>query len=67
MSGIVAVFDFDKTIIECDSDNWVIADRQHLVYTNHRVEGAACSSRPLPCQAQQTENNQSMLLYYKLS
>ncbi|CAL0326048.1 unnamed protein product [Lupinus luteus] len=24
MSGIVVVFDFDKTIVECDSDNWVI-------------------------------------------
>ncbi|KAE9616191.1 hypothetical protein Lal_00017465 [Lupinus albus] len=24
MSGIVVVFDFDKTIIDCDSDNWVI-------------------------------------------
>ncbi|CAN6573456.1 unnamed protein product [Malus baccata var. baccata] len=24
MAGIVVVFDFDKTIIECDSDNWVV-------------------------------------------
>lgn len=24
MAGIVIVFDFDKTIIECDSDNWVV-------------------------------------------
>ena len=24
MAGIVVVFDFDKTIIGCDSDNWVI-------------------------------------------
>ncbi|KAI9079227.1 hypothetical protein K1719_038832 [Acacia pycnantha] len=24
MSGIVVVFDFDKTIVDCDSDNWVI-------------------------------------------
>ncbi|XP_031257848.1 inorganic pyrophosphatase 1-like [Pistacia vera] len=24
MAGIVVVFDFDKTIIDCDSDNWVI-------------------------------------------
>jgi pyridoxal phosphate phosphatase PHOSPHO2 len=24
MSNIVIVFDFDKTIIDCDSDNWVI-------------------------------------------
>ncbi|KAL4334992.1 hypothetical protein GQ457_07G031380 [Hibiscus cannabinus] len=24
MAGIVVVFDFDKTIINCDSDNWVI-------------------------------------------
>lgn len=24
MAGIVAVFDFDKTIIDCDSDNWVV-------------------------------------------
>lgn len=23
-SNIVVVFDFDKTIIECDSDNWVV-------------------------------------------
>ncbi|KAJ3691953.1 hypothetical protein LUZ60_012303 [Juncus effusus] len=26
MAGIVVVFDFDKTIIDCDSDNWVIDD-----------------------------------------
>ncbi|KAF7814162.1 Inorganic pyrophosphatase 2 [Senna tora] len=24
MAGIVAVFDFDKTIVDCDSDNWLI-------------------------------------------
>lgn len=24
MAGIIVVFDFDKTIIECDSDNWVV-------------------------------------------
>lgn len=24
MAIIVVVFDFDKTIIECDSDNWVV-------------------------------------------
>ncbi|KAI9162507.1 hypothetical protein LWI28_028009 [Acer negundo] len=24
MDGIVVVFDFDKTIIDCDSDNWVV-------------------------------------------
>ncbi|KAK7325129.1 hypothetical protein VNO77_29228 [Canavalia gladiata] len=24
MAGIVLVFDFDKTIIDCDSDNWVV-------------------------------------------
>ena len=24
MAGIVAVFDFDKTIIDLDSDNWVV-------------------------------------------
>ncbi|KAL5728832.1 3'(2'),5'-bisphosphate nucleotidase [Ranunculus cassubicifolius] len=24
MAGIVVVFDFDKTIIDCDSDNWVL-------------------------------------------
>ena len=24
MAGIVVVFDFDKTIIEVDSDNWVV-------------------------------------------
>ncbi|KAF6134423.1 hypothetical protein GIB67_012363 [Kingdonia uniflora] len=24
MGGIVVVFDFDKTIIDCDSDNWVV-------------------------------------------
>lgn len=24
MEGIMIVFDFDKTIIDCDSDNWVI-------------------------------------------
>ncbi|XP_057976937.1 inorganic pyrophosphatase 2-like [Malania oleifera] len=24
MAGIVVVFDFDKTIIDCDSDNWVV-------------------------------------------
>ncbi|XP_022723605.1 inorganic pyrophosphatase 2-like isoform X3 [Durio zibethinus] len=26
MAGIVLVFDFDKTIIDCDSDNWVVDD-----------------------------------------
>lgn len=26
MAGIVVVFDFDKTIIDCDSDNWVVDD-----------------------------------------
>ena len=24
MSGIVVVFDFDKTIVDVDSDNWVV-------------------------------------------
>lgn len=24
MAGIVVVFDFDKTILEVDSDNWVV-------------------------------------------
>ena len=24
MAGNVVVFDFDSTIIECDSDNWVL-------------------------------------------
>lgn len=24
MEGIVVVFDFDKTMIDCDSDNWVV-------------------------------------------
>ncbi|GMN37233.1 hypothetical protein TIFTF001_006647 [Ficus carica] len=24
MDGIVVVFDFDKKVIECDSDNWVV-------------------------------------------
>ncbi|KAI4386967.1 hypothetical protein MLD38_004839 [Melastoma candidum] len=24
MAGVVAVFDFDKTIVDCDSDNWVV-------------------------------------------
>ncbi|XP_043703335.1 inorganic pyrophosphatase 2-like isoform X2 [Telopea speciosissima] len=24
MAGIVVIFDFDKTIIDCDSDNWVL-------------------------------------------
>ncbi|KAJ4951807.1 hypothetical protein NE237_028639 [Protea cynaroides] len=24
MAGIVVIFDFDKTIIDCDSDNWVV-------------------------------------------
>ncbi|KAL2937643.1 Inorganic pyrophosphatase 2 [Bienertia sinuspersici] len=24
MEGIVVVFDFDKTVIDCDSDNWVV-------------------------------------------
>ncbi|GLT58341.1 hypothetical protein SLA2020_312410 [Shorea laevis] len=24
MAGVVVVFDFDKTIIDCDSDNWVL-------------------------------------------
>ncbi|KAF5203430.1 Inorganic pyrophosphatase [Thalictrum thalictroides] len=24
MSGIVVIFDFDKTLIDCDSDNWLI-------------------------------------------
>ena len=23
-AGVVIVFDFDKTILECDSDNWVV-------------------------------------------
>jgi pyridoxal phosphate phosphatase PHOSPHO2 len=23
-NGVVVVFDFDKTIIDCDSDNWVV-------------------------------------------
>lgn len=23
-AGIVVIFDFDKTIIDCDSDNWVV-------------------------------------------
>jgi hypothetical protein len=23
-AGVVVVFDFDKTIIDCDSDNWVV-------------------------------------------
>ncbi|ONK80678.1 uncharacterized protein A4U43_C01F20530 [Asparagus officinalis] len=26
MAGVVIIFDFDKTIIDCDSDNWVIDD-----------------------------------------
>ncbi|CAL0332417.1 unnamed protein product [Lupinus luteus] len=26
MAGIVVVFDFDKTIVDCDSDNWVVDD-----------------------------------------
>ncbi|KAG9456557.1 hypothetical protein H6P81_001065 [Aristolochia fimbriata] len=24
MAGIVVIFDFDKTIVDCDSDNWVV-------------------------------------------
>jgi hypothetical protein len=24
MAKVVVVFDFDKTIIDCDSDNWVV-------------------------------------------
>lgn len=24
MAGVVVIFDFDSTIIECDSDNWVL-------------------------------------------
>lgn len=24
MARVVVVFDFDKTIIDCDSDNWVV-------------------------------------------
>ena len=24
MEGIIVIFDFDKTIIEVDSDNWVV-------------------------------------------
>ena len=31
MEGIVVVFDFDKTIIDCDSDNWVVDE---LGFTN---------------------------------
>ena len=23
-AGVVIVFDFDKTILDCDSDNWVV-------------------------------------------
>ena len=23
-AGMVVIFDFDKTIIDCDSDNWVL-------------------------------------------
>lgn len=26
MAGTVIIFDFDKTIIDCDSDNWVIEE-----------------------------------------
>ena len=26
MAGVVLVFDFDKTIIECDSDYWVVEE-----------------------------------------
>lgn len=26
MAGLVVIFDFDSTIIECDSDNWVLDD-----------------------------------------
>lgn len=31
MAGIVILFDFDKTIIDCDSDNWVV---DNLGFTN---------------------------------
>ncbi|XP_021732785.1 inorganic pyrophosphatase 2-like [Chenopodium quinoa] len=31
MEGIIVVFDFDKTIIDCDSDNWVVDE---LGFTN---------------------------------
>ncbi|GAU40857.1 hypothetical protein TSUD_111890 [Trifolium subterraneum] len=24
MAGVIVIFDFDSTIIECDSDNWVL-------------------------------------------
>lgn len=26
MAGMVVIFDFDKTIIDCDSDNWVVEE-----------------------------------------
>lgn len=26
MAKVVVVFDFDKTIIDCDSDNWVVEE-----------------------------------------
>ncbi|KAL6212306.1 hypothetical protein ACLB2K_017526 [Fragaria x ananassa] len=26
MAGLVVIFDFDKTIIDCDSDNWVVEE-----------------------------------------
>ncbi|KAL5062778.1 hypothetical protein RYX36_024515 [Vicia faba] len=35
MSNVVIVFDFDKTIIDCDSDNWVVDELGFTDLFNH--------------------------------
>ncbi|KAJ7963153.1 Inorganic pyrophosphatase [Quillaja saponaria] len=35
MAGIVVVFDFDKTIIDCDSDNWLVDELGATDLFNH--------------------------------
>ncbi|XP_058750300.1 inorganic pyrophosphatase 2-like [Vicia villosa] len=35
MSNIIIIFDFDKTIIDCDSDNWVIDELGFTDLFNH--------------------------------
>lgn len=34
MAEIVVVFDFDKTIVDCDSDNWVVDELGFSVLFN---------------------------------
>ncbi|PIA64346.1 hypothetical protein AQUCO_00100076v1 [Aquilegia coerulea] len=41
MAGIVIVFDFDKTIIDCDSDNWVDTMMKGLHSQGRTIEDIA--------------------------